>query len=215
MKSWQVLQMTAIAAVIGAVVASSPAVAVDPNRIIEADMNPNDWLTYHGSYKSWHYSALDQINVDTVKGLKVAWEHHPGRATRGLEAFPLVADGVLYYAGSYSRLYALDATTGDVIWSYIPELNEDLVATQTHVPYNRGVALGFGNVYVGTVDGRLLAVPVKTDPTFSWGTATVVIDGDYLLSSEISGLRVFVRRYDMDPLGERFLLLKPYRCAGQ
>ena len=141
---------------------ASSAWAIDPSRIENADKNPNDWLTYHGSYKSWHYSPLDQIDADNVDGLAVAWTHVPGRSTRGLQSFPLVADGVLYYSGSYSRLFALDGATGEVIWSFFPELNEDLIAMQTHVPYNRGVALGHGNVYVGTVDGRLIAVDMKT-----------------------------------------------------
>jgi PQQ-dependent dehydrogenase (methanol/ethanol family) len=141
---------------------ASSAWAIDPSRIENADKNPNDWLTYHGSYKSWHYSPLDQIDADNVDELTVAWTHVPGRSTRGLQSFPLVADGVLYYSGSYSRLFALDGATGEVIWSFFPELNEDLIAMQTHVPYNRGVALGHGNVYVGTVDGRLIAVDMKT-----------------------------------------------------
>jgi alcohol dehydrogenase (cytochrome c) len=136
--------------------------AIDPGRIESADKNPNDWLTYHGSYKSWHYSPLDQINADNVDKLQVAWTHFPGRSVRGLESFPLVADGTLYYSGSYSRLFALNGATGEVIWSYFPELNEDLIAAQTHSPFNRGVALGHGHVYVGTMDGRLIAVDMKT-----------------------------------------------------
>jgi PQQ-dependent dehydrogenase (methanol/ethanol family) len=155
----------ALGLVAGAValgVLAGAAGAVDPARLLSADKNPADWLTYHGSYKSWHYSALDQINRDTVKDLKVAWTHHPGRATRGLQSFPLVADGVLYYSGSYSRVFALNGATGELIWSYIPELNEDLVASQTHSPYNRGIALGQGKLFVGTVDGRLIALDMKT-----------------------------------------------------
>jgi alcohol dehydrogenase (cytochrome c) len=136
--------------------------AIDPQRLINADKDPNNWLTYHGSYKSWHYSPLNQINTDSVSKLQVAWMHTPGRSTRGLQSMPLVADGVLYYSGSYSRLFALDAATGRVIWTYFPELNEDLIATQTHTPYNRGIGLGHGHVYVGTVDGRLIAVDMKT-----------------------------------------------------
>jgi PQQ-dependent dehydrogenase (methanol/ethanol family) len=152
--------VAAVALLLGAMATS--AWAVDPGRIEQAHLNPNDWLTYHGSYKSWHYSPLDQINAANVGKLDVAWMHQPGRSTRGLQSFPLVADGVLYYSGSYSRLFALDGATGEVIWSYIPELNEDLIAAQTHTPYNRGIALGHGNVYVGTVDGRLIAVDMKT-----------------------------------------------------
>jgi len=149
-----------------------PAEAVDPARIEAADQNPNDWLTYHGSYRSWHYSPLDQINTENVKRLRVAWIHHPGRSTRGLQSFPLVADGVLYYSGSYSRVWALDAATGQMLWSFFPKLNEDLVATQTHSPYNRGLALGHGHVYVGTVDGRLIALDMKTGKPV-WDTKLV------------------------------------------
>src|SRR5690349_19260629 len=149
-----------------------PAKAADQANLANADQNPNDWLTYHGSYKSYHFSPLDQINADNVKNLQVAWTHVPGRSTRGLQSMPLVADGVLYYSGSYSRLFALDGATGKVLWTYFPELNEDLVATQTHSPYNRGIALGFGKVYVGTVDGRLIAVDMKTGKK-AWDTKLI------------------------------------------
>ena len=54
--------------------------------------------------------------------------HQPGRSTRGLQSMPLVADGMLYYSGSYSQVFALDGATGEVIWSYFPKLDEDLVA---------------------------------------------------------------------------------------
>jgi len=57
--------------------------AIDPARLQAAEQTPNDWLTYHGGYKSYHYSALDQINADNVKNLQVAWIHMPGRSTRG------------------------------------------------------------------------------------------------------------------------------------
>ena len=110
------------------------AAAIDVSRLDITKENPNDWLTYHGSYKSWHYSALDQINTSNIDRAQSRLDAFTGRTTRGLQSFPLVADGVLYYSGSYSRLFALDAATGQVLWSYIPELNEDLVAAQTHTP---------------------------------------------------------------------------------
>lgn len=102
------------------VVAPPPALAIDPARLQAAEQTPNDWLTYHGGYKSQHYSGLDQINANNVKNLEVAWTHLPGRSTRGLQSMPLAADGVLYYSGSYSRVYALDGATGKLIWSYSP-----------------------------------------------------------------------------------------------
>src|SRR5437764_11478189 len=148
------------------------AAPVSPARLQAAEQTPNDWLTYHGGYKSQHYSALDQINAGNVKNLEVAWIHMPGRSTRGLQSTPLAADGVLYYSGSYSRVYALDGATGKLIWSYFPELDEDLISMQTHSPYNRGLALGHGKVYVGTVDGRLIALDMKTGQKV-WDTKLV------------------------------------------
>lgn len=152
--------LVATFAAAGAVPALAQDQMIDTARITAG--SPNDWLTYHGSYKSFHFSGLDQINTNTVKDLNVAWIHIPGKSTRGLQSMPLVADGVLYYSGSYSRTFALDGATGEVKWSYFPELDDALVARQTHSPYNRGVALGEGKVYVGTVDGRLIALDMKT-----------------------------------------------------
>src|SRR4030081_3825883 len=129
---------------------------------LNAEAAQNDWPTHHGTYKSYHYSGLEQINAGNVKNLEVAWLHYPERATRGLQSTPLALDGVLYYSSSYSRVYALDGATGKTIWTYAPDLDEDLVAKQTHSPYNRGIALGQGNLYVGTVDGRLIALNQKT-----------------------------------------------------
>ena len=132
----------------------------------------NDWLTYHGSYKSYHYSASDQINAGNVRDLEVAWMHVPGRSTRGLQSMPLAVDGVLYYTASYSRTFALDGATGKVLWSYIPELDEALIAHQTHSPFNRGLAIGEGKVFVGTVDGRLFALDMKTGKPL-WDTKLI------------------------------------------
>src|SRR6266700_2289630 len=161
-----------VAVALTATLAASSAFAqsVDTARIDAGGQN--DWLTNHGSYKSYHYSPLGQINASNVSNLSVAWIHIPGRSTRGLQSTPLVADGVLYYTGSYSRTFALNGATGEVIWSYFPELDEALVARQTHSPYNRGVALGEGKVYVGTMDGRLIALDMNTGKV-AWDTKLV------------------------------------------
>lgn len=121
-----------------------------------------DWTSYHGTWRDYDFSSLDQINTGTVKNLQVAWTHDPGRDTRGLQSMPLAEGGVLYYSGSYSRIYALDGATGKVIWSYFPKLDEGLIKRQTHTPYNRGVAMSHGRIYVGTMDGRLIALDQKT-----------------------------------------------------
>ena len=159
-----------IAMVAGAT--SSRADDVSFDKILHAEKNPGDWLTYHGGFNGWHHSQLDQINTKNVGQLKVAWIHQPGRTTRGVQSMPLAVDGVLYYSGSYSKVYALDGATGEVKWAYTPELDEDLVARQTHSPYNRGMAVGGGNLYVGTVDGRLIALDMKTG-TPAWDTKLI------------------------------------------
>jgi len=152
---------------------ATPTAAIAPSRLAQSDeQNAADWLTYHGTYRSYHFSPLSQINADNVGRLKVAWMHQPGRSTRGLQSMPLVADGTLYYSGSYSRLFALDGATGALKWSYFPQLDDELVAAQTHSPYNRGIALGNDKVFVGTVDGRLIAVDMKTGKP-AWDTKLI------------------------------------------
>ena len=151
---------------------SAGAADVTHQRLLDADKNPADWLTYHGTYKSWHYSGLDQINTSTVKNLKVAWSHATPRSTRGLQSFPLVADGILYYSGSYNQIFALDGATGDLIWAYKQKLDDDLVSKQTHSPYNRGIAIGDGLIYMGTLDGKLVAVDMKTGK-LKWETPLI------------------------------------------
>src|SRR6266498_4112053 len=102
-KAWSILSVASVA-----VIATAPARAqeVDFNKILNADQNPNDWLTYHGSFKSWHYSPLRDVDMRNVDKLRIAWIHQPSRTTRGVQSMPLAADGVLYYSSSYSQVYA-------------------------------------------------------------------------------------------------------------
>jgi hypothetical protein len=87
---------------VAALVTASPTRAQAPTQPQDAALNAeaaqNDWPTHHGTYKSYHYSGLDQINTGNVKNLEVAWMHFPERATRGIQSTPLALDGVLYYS---------------------------------------------------------------------------------------------------------------------
>ena len=166
------LLLLSAAASLATGLAAVPALGVDVSRLDVTKESPGDWLTYHGTYRSYHFSPLDQINAGNVKQLKVAWMHQPGRSTRGLQSMPLVADGTLYYSGSYSRVFALDGATGQVKWTFFPKLDDDLVKAQTHSPYNRGIALGHGKVFVGTVDGRLIALDMATGKQ-AWDTKLI------------------------------------------
>src|SRR5258708_20821044 len=116
---------------VAAILTTSPTQAQEA-AALNAEAAQNDWATHHGTYKSYHYSGLDQINAGNVKNLEVAWMHFPQRATRGIQSTPLAIGGVLYYSGSYSRVWALDGTTGKTICSSAPDLAEALAATQTH-----------------------------------------------------------------------------------
>ena len=142
---------------------------VDSQRLLNSDKEPGNWMSYHGGYKSWHYSALDQINTRNVGKLTEAWSHVASRVNRGLQGFPLAIDGVLYYSSPYNQVYALDGATGQMLWTYKQKLDEDLVARQTHSPYNRGIAAGYGNIFMGTLDGKLVAIDMKTGK-LSWET---------------------------------------------
>jgi glucose dehydrogenase len=161
----------AATAIFGLTTAANAA-EIDQQRLDDADKNPADWLTYHGSYKSWHYSGLDQIDTNNVKDLKVAWSHATPKSTRGLQSFPLVADGILYYSGAYNQVFALDGATGDLVWAFKQKLDDDLVSKQTHSPYNRGIAIGHGNIYMGTLDGKLVAIDRQTGK-LKWETPLV------------------------------------------
>ena len=123
--------------------------------------DPNNWPMYHRSYDSYRYSPLAQINRTNVKDLQVAWVHQSGVVIQGLEATPLVIDGVMYYIASNNRVFALDGATGKEIWHYYTKL-DPVVTTLFFQPYNRGLAAGQGNVYFGTLDGRVIALDMKT-----------------------------------------------------
>jgi len=120
-----------------------------------------NWPDYHGDWRGWRYSPLDQINKGNVKKLKVAWIHQPGEIAQGLQATPIVLDGVLYYSASNNRTYAVNAATGAQIWEFIPEL--DRVQEKSIFGfYNRGVTVGRGKVFIGASDGHLIALDQKT-----------------------------------------------------
>lgn len=144
-----------------AVYANPYAGDVTHERIRDADSLPGDWTTYHGSYRGWHYSGLDQINVKNVDKLRVAWTHAMPRSIGGLQSMPLAADGILYYSGAYNQVFALDGSTGELLWYYRHKLDDAAISRQTQAPYNRGIALGLGHVYMGTLDGKLVAIDMK------------------------------------------------------
>jgi PQQ-dependent dehydrogenase (methanol/ethanol family) len=139
------------------------AAELDGNALLNADKNPNDWVMYHGTYKSWHYSALDQINSGNIKQIQLAWMHNPGSSPHGgIQSFPLAIDGVVYYTTANDQIWAVNGATGAFLWTFKPKIDTEQAEATPYNPYNRGLAAAYGNLYIGTVDGRVLAVDMKT-----------------------------------------------------
>ena len=89
------------------------AAELDGKALLNADQNPNDWVMYHGSYKSWHYSVLDQINSSNVKQLQLAWMHNPGSSPHGgIQSFPLAIDGIVSFTTANDQIWAVNSATG-------------------------------------------------------------------------------------------------------
>jgi PQQ-dependent dehydrogenase (methanol/ethanol family) len=132
------------------------------DRLLNAEMDPNNWVMYHKDFTGWHFSGLDQINTSNVSQLHVAWTHTPGSSKRGIQSFPLAVDGIVYYTSSAGAVWALNGATGAPIWHYQAKIDLERAEGTFYQPYNRGLAIGHGNVYIGTTDGRMIALDKDT-----------------------------------------------------
>ena len=139
--------------------------------------DPNNWPQYHRSYNAWRFSPLTQINKGNVKNLKVAWVHQPGVITHGLQATPIVIDGVMYSIAADNNVFALDAATGKVLWRYTAKL-DPMVKEVFYGSASRGVTVGRGKVFVGTLDGRMVALDQKTGKEL-WSTQLTNMKAEY------------------------------------
>ena len=152
--------------------AAAPSVAaVDTGRIMNAAEEPEMWLTYGGSYDETRHSSLASVNGDTIQDLGVGWVYTMDKP-RGAEATPIVVDGVMYVSGSWSVVYAIDAKTGEELWTYDPEVSGKDAAKGCCDVVNRGVAVHNGKVFVGVFDGRLEALDAATGEVL-WSNVTV------------------------------------------
>jgi PQQ-dependent dehydrogenase (methanol/ethanol family) len=134
---------------------------VDAARIIAADTDNSVWLTHGRTYAEDRYSPLDQVNADTVKDLGLRWWYDLG-VSRGIEVTPIVVDGVMYVTGLWNIVTALDATTGEKLWDFDPEIDRKKAVHLCCDAVNRGVAVWKGRIYMGTIDGRLIALDAQT-----------------------------------------------------
>ncbi len=191
-----------------------PKAWIDQSRLENRDAA--DWLTTGGNQNMQHYSPLNEINRENVKDLGYAWEYdastHIGNVPRGLEATPIVVDGIMYTSGSWGAVYALDAKTGKELWAYKPKVDPSYVRRSCCDVVNRGVAVWEGKVYVATLDGFLVCLNAQdgkalwnvdtfTDRTKSYTitsppqvAGTIVMIGN---SGSEYGVRGYVTAYDL------------------
>ena len=145
---------------------------IDAKRIIAADSEPQNWLSHGRDYGEQRYSPLDQISQSNVDRLGLAWET-PANSMRGLEATPIVVDGVMYTTSTWSRVMALDAITGEVLWEYDPKVERSWAKKLCCDVVNRGVAVWQGKVYFGTLDGYLVALDAQVGELL-WRVDTLI-----------------------------------------
>ncbi len=149
----------------------NPGANVDGATIANADTRPGDWLAHGRTYDEQRFSPLNKINDGNVNQLGVAWEYRT-YSVRGLEASPIVVDGMMYFTLSWSKVVALDAKTGKEVWKYDPEVPGEQGRYACCDVVNRGVALWKGALFLGTLDGRLVKLNAKTGAVL-WSIDTV------------------------------------------
>jgi len=149
----------------------SQAADIDHQRALAAEQEPQNWLLHGRTYAEQRHSPLRQINDGNAEQLGLDW-FFDTNTNRGLEATPIVVDGVMYLTGTWSVVYALDARSGELLWEYDPQVPREMARKVCCDVVNRGVAVWQGKVYVGTLDGRLVAIDAATGETV-WQVVTV------------------------------------------
>jgi len=188
--------------------------AVDHARLLAADEEPGNWMTYGRTYDEQRFSPLKQINDANVGQLGLAW-YFDLRTHRGVEATPLVIDGVMYNISAWNITYALDAKTGRELWRYDPQVDRSRGRYACCDAVSRGLAAWNGKIIIATLDGRLIALDAKTGkPVWEVDTfgeyrdkwpytitgAPRAFDGKVIIGNAgaESGVRGYVTAYDAE-----------------
>jgi hypothetical protein len=183
--------------------------AVNGARIAAADSEPGQWMSHGRTYDEQRFSPLTRITKDNVKTLGLSWfvdlDTH-----RGQEATPLVVDGVMYVSTAWSKVKAYDAATGKKVWAFDPQVPGGWAVNACCDVVNRGVAVWEGKVFVGTIDGRLIALDAATGKPL-WDVNTIdrtkpytitgaprVVKGHVLIGNGGAelGVRGYISAYD-------------------
>ena len=220
MRSNRLLALVACLAIVGcAGDATAPApeaggaaaADVGEARIANADSEPHNWLAHGRTFGEQRFSPLTEINDGNIGEMGLAWTYDTGKG-RGHQATPLVIDGVMYFTSSWSIVHAIDAKTGATIWTYDPQVPGAYARWACCDVVNRGVAIWEGKVYVGTIDGRLVAIDAGTGEEV-WSTQTTDPERHYTITGAPRigrgkvvignggaefGVRGYVTAYDAD-----------------
>jgi quinohemoprotein ethanol dehydrogenase len=143
---------------------------VNAQRLVNADHEPDQWMTYGGTYSEQHFSRLKQINSDNVGRLGLQW-YADYETNQNQHGTPLYVDGVLYVSTSRNVVYAFDAKTGRQLWKYNAMIQGPRLTHNVGL-VNRGIAAWNGKIFMGTLDARLVAIDAKTGKQV-WSTDTV------------------------------------------
>lgn len=141
-----------------------------------------DWLTYSGSYGSSRHSALSQINRANVGQLTLRWMHEFAGQPGSIEVSPLVRRGIMFVTDPPGRVMALQATTGQPIWTSDHTVSGESLGGEFGAAANRGVAILNDKVFFGTVDARLIAVSAATG-TLQWEVTVAADRKRYAISA--------------------------------
>jgi quinohemoprotein ethanol dehydrogenase len=142
-------------------------------RVIADESVGNNWLVGGRTFDEQHFSPLKQITDRNIGKLGLAWATDIESAM-GLATEPIVVDGVIYVSAPQSRVYAVDAVSGKVLWRFDPKVRLDRMRNSWAAHSNRGLAVWAGKVYVGTGDCRLVAIDAASGQQ-AW--AAQVCDG--------------------------------------
>jgi quinohemoprotein ethanol dehydrogenase len=145
--------------------------AVDETRLLKADGDADNWLSYGRTYDEQRFSPLTDVSATNVGQLGLEWSADLDTA-RGQEATPIVVDGIMYVSTAWSMVKAYDATNGKLLWSYDPQVPRAKLVDVCCDAVNRGVAVYKGRVYVATLAGHLVALNADTGAVL-WDKLTI------------------------------------------
>ena len=149
-------------------------------RLLNDSKEQRNWLSHGNNYAETRFSELSQINRDSVSGLGLDWSY-AFNDNRALEATPIIVDGVLYTSSSWSKVFAFNAKTGELLWQHDPKVKKSWLARACCGPINRGVAVWEDKVFIGTLDGYLVALNRHTGEQL-WRTLTIDNTKDYTIT---------------------------------